>query len=97
MGNLKSLHSLHLHNNSISTLPQQLIALDIYELSLRDNPLVTRFVEELTYEPPSLLELAGRSVKVKNVPYGPEDLPYVLIQYLESAKSCVNPKCKGIY
>ena len=95
MGFLSSLRSLHLHNNHISTLPQQLVVLNVYELSLRDNPLVTRFVEDLTYEPPSLLELAGRCVKTNHVSYGPLDIPRNLITYLDSAKICVNPKCEG--
>lgn len=66
------------------------------QLSLRDNPLVVRFVRDLAYNPPSLLELAGRVIKSKNVPYEPWDLPQNLTGYLGSAHQCVNPKCQGI-
>ena len=93
--NLRLLQSLSLHNNRLATLPPEIIRLNLVELSLRNNPLVVRFVEEMTYEPPSLLELAGRAIKVKNIKYSTDDLPSNLVDYLHSAQSCVNPKCKG--
>lgn len=92
---LTNLQSLSLHNNRISTLPPELIRLNLVELSLRNNPLVMRFVQEMTYEPPSLLELAGRAIKMRNIPYSYEDLPSCLVHYLDSANQCVNPRCKG--
>lgn len=66
-----------------------------FQLSLRDNPLVVRFVKDMTLNPPSLLELAGRTVKTCAIRYGPEDLPRMLIEYLQTANCCVNPNCKG--
>ncbi len=54
-----------------------------------------RFVQDLVYDPPSLLELSGRVIKVRNVPYNDEELPRNLVKYLDSAHRCVNPKCKG--
>ena len=95
LARLWNLQSLSLHNNRLSTLPPEIIGLNIIELSLRNNPLVVRFVQEMTYEPPSLLELTGRVIKVKNVVYTHEDLPGNLVDYLNSAHQCVNPKCKG--
>lgn len=65
------------------------------QLSLRDNPLVVRFVNDMTHNPPSLLELSARTVKINNVPYSEHDLPHSLIEYLSSAHRCVNPKCRG--
>ena len=69
------------------------------QLSLRDNPLVTRFVNscarEIMYNTPSLLELAARVIKLKKLPYTSEDLPRNLVYYLSSGQRCVNPKCKG--
>lgn len=65
------------------------------QLSLRDNPLVVRFVKDMTLNPPTLLELAARSAKIASVPYGPGDLPRTLIEYLQTANCCVNPNCKG--
>lgn len=69
------------------------------QLSLRDNPLVTRFVNscarELMYNPPSLLELAARVIKLKRVEYTSRDLPRNLVGYLSNGQRCVNPQCKG--
>lgn len=66
-----------------------------FQLSLRDNPLVVRFVRDMTYQPPTLLELAARVVKISNIEYESEDLPLNLKEYINSAHHCVNPKCKG--
>ncbi|GFO39701.1 leucine-rich repeat-containing protein [Plakobranchus ocellatus] len=95
--NLHRLRSLSLHNNQLSTLPTEIVALNLVELSLRNNPLVNRFVEDLVYNPPSLMELAGRVIKIEKIVYTEEDLPRCLVSYLDSAQRCVNPKCKGVY
>ncbi|KAI5699802.1 leucine-rich repeat-containing protein 58 [Diaphorina citri] len=98
ISNLKMLKSLLLHNNKLRTLPTEIITLKcLSELSLRDNPLVIRFVSDMTYKPPSLLELASRTLKVHEIDYSQEHLPQNLVQYLESAHHCVNPKCKGVF
>lgn len=95
---LHSLRSLSLHNNLLTYLPREILSLvHLQELSLRGNPLVVRFVKEMTYDPPSLLELAGRTVKSRNVPYSPRDLPSHLLHYLDLASKCPNPKCAGVY
>lgn len=95
LASLHHLQSLSLHNNRLSTLPPEIVSLNLQELSLRNNPLVVRFVEEMAFEPPSLLELAGRTIKMKNIPYSEDDLPRSLVTYLNSAQHCVNPKCQG--
>lgn len=56
-----------------------------------------RFVQDIILSPPSLLELAGRAVKLTHIPYGPEDLPTSLREYLSTANCCVNPKCGGVF
>ncbi|CAL8322412.1 unnamed protein product [Merluccius merluccius] len=95
---LHSLRSLSLHNNLLTYLPREILSLvRLQELSLRGNPLVVRFVKEMTYDPPSLLELAGRTVKSRNVPYSRCDLPSNLLNYLDLASKCPNPKCAGVY
>ena len=43
--NLHKLRSLSLHNNQLSTLPTEIVSLNLVELSLRNNPLVNRFVQ----------------------------------------------------
>ncbi|XP_071175260.1 leucine-rich repeat-containing protein 58-like [Mytilus edulis] len=95
--NLHRLKSLSLHNNKLSTLPSEIVALNLIELSLRNNPLVVKFVQDLTYEVPSLLELSARVVKIEKVKYDQEDLPKNLLNYLDSCRRCVNPECKGVY
>ncbi|KAK2839903.1 hypothetical protein Q5P01_013643 [Channa striata] len=95
---LHSLRSLSLHNNLLTYLPREILSLvHLQELSLRGNPLVVRFVKEMTYDPPSLLELAGRTIKSRNIPYFPCDLPSNLLHYLDLASKCPNPKCAGVY
>ncbi|XP_036401454.1 leucine-rich repeat-containing protein 58 [Megalops cyprinoides] len=95
---LHSLRSLSLHNNLLTYLPREILSLvHLQELSLRGNPLVVRFVKDMTYDPPSLLELAGRTIKSRNLPYSPHDLPANLVHYLDLASKCPNPKCAGVY
>ena len=95
---LTHLQSLSLHNNRLTILPVALIKLrNLEELSLRENPLVVRFVRDMTFNPPSLLELSGRCIKNSGVKYTSQDLPVHLLKYLNSARRCVNPCCKGVY
>ncbi|XP_075022543.1 leucine-rich repeat-containing protein 58-like isoform X2 [Calonectris borealis] len=97
LAQLHSLRSLSLHNNLLTYLPREIINLvHLEELSLRGNPLVVRFVRDLTYNPPSLQELAGRTIKTRNVPYAPSDLPENLVRYLSLASNCPNPKCGDV-
>ena len=97
LANLRRLQSLSLHNNQLETLPTEIVSLNLIELSLRNNPLVVRFVRDMMYDPPSLLELAGRVIRLRNVSVTAEDLPPNLIDYLGSGQQCVNPRCKGTY
>ncbi|XP_062906700.1 leucine-rich repeat-containing protein 58 [Mobula hypostoma] len=98
LAQLNSLRSLSLHNNLLTYLPQEILNLvHLQELSLRGNPLVVRFIRDLIYNPPSLLELAGRIVKSRNIRYTHYDMPRNLVSYLDSASKCPNPKCAGVY
>jgi Leucine-rich repeat (LRR) protein len=94
---LKRIKTLALHNNNLTTLPIEIVKLNLQELSLRNNPLINRFAREAAYNVPSLLELSGRVIKSKSIPYSEELLPNHLVKYLNSAQSCLNPKCKGVY
>ncbi|XP_069801050.1 leucine-rich repeat-containing protein 58 [Dendropsophus ebraccatus] len=95
---LHSLRSLSLHNNLLTYLPREILSLiHLQELSLRGNPLVVRFVRDLTYTTPTLLELAGRTIKSRGIPYCPRELPENLVRYLDLASKCPNPKCAGVY
>ncbi|KAL2081041.1 hypothetical protein ACEWY4_022894 [Coilia grayii] len=98
LNRLHSLRSLSLHNNLLTYLPREILSLvQLQELSLRGNPLVVRFVKDMTYDPPSLLELAGRAIKTRNLIYSARDLPAHLVTYLDLASKCPNPKCAGVY
>lgn len=99
LANLKRLKMLSLHENKLTTLPQEIVGLNLRELSLRDNPLVNRFVSDLNFSAPSLLELAGRVVKIhsQRIEYSEETVPRSLVKYLDTAKQCVNPRCAGVY
>lgn len=95
---LKNLKALGLHKNLLTALPPDIVKLrGLHELSLRDNPLVSRFVRDFNFDCPSLLELAARSIKSHKVTYQRSMLPNYLVNYLETARRCVNPKCKGVY
>lgn len=94
---LRTLQSLSLHSNRLETLPSELLALELSDLSLRNNPLVQRFVEDLRYEVPSLLELSARSVRNNNLAFESAGLPSRLVRFLSSATRCINPNCKGVY
>lgn len=98
IANLTNLKSLLLHKNRLKTLPTEIITLRcLTELSLRDNPLVVRFVSDMTHNPPSLLELAARVIKTIDMRYDEEHIPRNLVEYLNSGHRCVNPKCKGVF
>lgn len=97
LAKLRNIKNLALHNNNLTHLPVELVKLNLQELSLRNNPLVSRFAREYTYNVPSLLELSGRIVKTKSISYSSVNLPRHLVNYLNSAQCCLNPKCKGVY
>jgi hypothetical protein len=95
---LSSLKSLALHRNELTALPPDIVKLrSLYELSLRDNPLVVRFVRDMVYNPPTLLEMAGRCIKLHRLPADEYTLPVHLLRYLRTAQRCVNPNCEGVY
>lgn len=98
LAQVHSLRSLSLHNNLLTYLPREILSLvHLQELSLRGNPLVVRFVRDLTYTPPTLLELAGRTIRSRGLPYTPKELPENLVRYLDLSSKCPNPKCAGVY
>ncbi|RNA40420.1 leucine-rich repeat-containing 58-like [Brachionus plicatilis] len=97
LAKLRNIKTLALHGNNLTHLPIELVRLNLSELSLRNNPLVSRFAKEFTYNVPTLLELSGRIVKTKSIDYKNGILPTHLVNYLNSAQCCLNPRCKGVY
>uniref|UniRef100_A0A672KCN0 Leucine-rich repeat protein SHOC-2 n=1 Tax=Sinocyclocheilus grahami TaxID=75366 RepID=A0A672KCN0_SINGR len=96
---MTTLQSLSLGGNRLKNIPAEIENLTRYEFVpfLRGNPLVVRFIKDMTYDPPSLMELAGRTIKSQNLPFSSCDLPSNLIHYLNLASECPNPKCAGIF
>lgn len=64
---------------------------------MRDNPLVVRFVSDMTHDPGTLMELAARVIKLHDIKVNAGQIPSTVIEYLNSGHHCVNPKCKGTY
>jgi len=111
--NLTNLRTLHLHYNEIAVIPAGLVKPDesnsdkkkkihVQEITLRGNPLLDKFVKSrllagIKHKPPSLFELACRSVKENKVEYSAELLPPHIADHLECAVKCSNPKCSGVY
>ena len=52
-------------------------------------------MRDLTYNVPTLKELASRTIKLHQIKYDEKLIPKYLVDYLNTAKSCLNPKCKG--
>lgn len=74
----------------------------VQEITLRGNPLLDKFVKSrllagIRHKPPSLFELACRSIKENKVQYKKEALPPHIADHLENAVKCSNPKCSGVY
>jgi len=51
----------------------------------------------LRHKPPSLFELAARSIKENDVDFSGYQLPEHIVHHLKSAVKCANPKCSGVY
>ncbi|KAH8345246.1 hypothetical protein KR059_011625 [Drosophila kikkawai] len=94
---LKNLTEVRRQVTFMQSHPISKLSFTIPQLSLRDNPLVVRFVQDMALKPPTLLELAGRIVKASGQRPGPYDIPRTLAEYLNSANCCVNPNCKGVF
>ena len=56
-----------------------------------------RFVQEMAFQPASLLELSARVIKLYGHPYEHHGIPHNLVEYLDEARSCLNPRCRGVY
>eukprot|EP00040_Diaphanoeca_grandis_P035408 m.222644 g.222644 ORF g.222644 m.222644 type:complete len:473 (+) comp33380_c0_seq1:353-1771(+) len=97
---LKSLRTLNLHNNRFEYLPEGLVNMSgLQNLSLRGNPLVTKFIndDEAREQPLSLMELAGRVVKLQRIKYDTKAVPAEVKHFLNNAQQCNNPACAGVY
>lgn len=93
------LHSLalSLHNNLLTYLPPrdpQPYSFGRTEFA-REPTGCLRFVRDLTYDPPTLLELAARTIKIQIFPTLPMIFLGIFLRYLSLASNCPNLKCGG--
>jgi Leucine-rich repeat (LRR) protein len=95
IGEIKTLVNLDVRENPITVLPAELGRLQ-YLRKLRTDgcPLKSEFVHEITYSPPTLMELAARTIVRKQIPIL-EDTTEHLKDYLANAKKC--SFCGGPY
>ncbi|CAG8619349.1 14342_t:CDS:2 [Acaulospora morrowiae] len=95
IGQIKTLVNLDVRENPITVLPAELGRLQ-YLRKLRTDgcPLTTEFVHQLTHSPPTLMELAARTIVRLQVPIL-EDTTDHIKDYLASAKKC--SFCGGPY
>ena len=77
--------------SQIITLP------NLQQLSLRGNPLVQSFVQDMPKEVLSLREICARQIKNAGIPFDRSVLPDDLCTYLSSGRQCTNPACDGWY
>jgi Leucine-rich repeat (LRR) protein len=98
LAKLHQLESLSLHNNNLTVLPIAIVKLkNLQAISVRGNPLVIRFVRSQSSSFPSLQGLAGKTIKNNRIPYSRQNLPAFLVKFLDSARKCVNPMCRGVF
>jgi len=96
---LSNLQVLHLHHNLLPHLPHGLSRLPhLGELTLRANPLITRFIRSTVHQPCTLVELASRVVRsVGVVEVAEGEVPATLVTLLEGGSPCTSPTCSSTY
>ena len=67
----------------------------IFELLREAKPSSTTF--EMDLEKGLKLALNTTTSTISDIYYSPETLPQPLVDYLDSAKRCVNPQCNHVY
>ncbi|CAG8713537.1 8872_t:CDS:2 [Cetraspora pellucida] len=95
IGQIKTLVHLDVRDNPLTVLPAELGRLQqLRKLRTDGCPLKTEFVHQLTHSPPTLMELAARTIVRLQVPIL-EDTTEHIKDYLASAKKC--SFCGGPY
>lgn len=90
-GKMSSLKYFSASSNKLIVLPASFLRLSLQSLDLFGNPFHTsglvRRCSELSL--PTLMELAGRTIKKHRLNYDPYTVPITLCHYLDSAKKCL--------
>jgi len=95
IGQIKTLVNLDLRENPITVLPAELGRLQyLRKLRLENCPLKKEFVHQVAHSPPSLMELAARTIVRQQIPIL-EDTTEDIKNYLASARKCTF--CGGPY
>ncbi|CAI2163268.1 6547_t:CDS:2 [Funneliformis geosporum] len=95
IGEIKTLVNLDVRENPITVLPAELGRLQyLRKLRTEGCSLKTEFVHNITHSPPTLMELAARTIVRKQIPIL-EDTTEHLKDYLSNAKKC--SFCGGPY
>ncbi|CAG8498162.1 2185_t:CDS:2 [Dentiscutata heterogama] len=95
IGQIKTLVHLDVRENPLTVLPAEVGRLQqLRKLRTDGCPLKTEFVHQLTHSPPTLMELAARTIVRLQVPIL-EDTTDHIKDYLASAKKC--SFCGGPY
>ncbi|KAG9295588.1 hypothetical protein G9A89_000953 [Geosiphon pyriformis] len=95
IGQIKDLVNLDVSHNPLTVLPAEIGRLQyLRKLRIDDCPLQPGFVHELAHSPPSLMELAARTIVRQQIPIL-QDTTQDIKNYLASAKKC--SFCAGPY
>ncbi|KAJ8044442.1 Leucine-rich repeat protein 1 [Holothuria leucospilota] len=90
-GHLSSLKYLKLSKNELQFIPNSFRSLRLEEIDLDGNPFLGDnevCVADVNSFSPSLLELAGRAVIKRQLPYSPQTIPKTICMYLDTAMKC---------
>ncbi|GAB5590179.1 hypothetical protein Unana1_05079 [Umbelopsis nana] len=95
LGDLKLLTTLDICRNLVKVIPAEVSRLQLLRYIRTEGcPLMLEYVPELKHDPPSLLELAARTI-VRNELQIPDELREDMKEYIGSAKKCTH--CSGPY
>lgn len=93
IGNLLKLKSFSVSNNNLKILPGTISRLRLNCIDLSNNPLERHVpndepAKSMPVPVKSLKEYAAKQVLFKRIPYGPGEIPFTLIDFLDTAEYC---------
>lgn len=91
-GNFRSLRTLNVSRNNLTQVPGSMKRLHLEHLDISHNSFQPINVAAVFPKPLpvcSLKEVSARKVLYARLPYTPEDVPLILVEYLDNAHYCV--------